>query len=124
MGHAEWMPGSNTVIADRERRSGPSRDLHACRLAVVRATVVHRYATEHDFAGLGVSTNGRFVAFAAPAPDGFYQIFVKAIGGATPPVQLTTDRSHKTQPAFSPDGARVAFTVWSYEAAFWSFKDR
>ena len=82
---------------------------------------MHRFATEHDFSGLGVSTNGRFVAFAAPAPDGFYQIFVKTIGGATPPVQLTTDRSHKTQPTFSPDGARVAFTVWSYEAAFWSF---
>ena len=24
----------------------------------------------------------------------------------------------------SPDGARVAFTVWSYDATFWSFKAR
>ena len=71
-----------------------------------------------------MSTNGRFVAFAAPAPDGFFQIFVKAVGQPTPPVQLTTDRSHKTQPTFSPDGSRVAFTVWSYTATFWSFKDR
>ena len=123
MGHAEWMPGSNTVIA--VAKEGPGRNvIFTVPVGGGAATVVHRYATEHDFAGLGVSTNGRFVAFAAPAPDGFYQIFVKTIGGATPAVQLTTDRSHKTQPTFSPDGARVAFTVWSYEAAFWSFKDR
>ena len=46
------------------------------------------------------------------------------VGEASPAVQLTQDPSHKTQPAFSPDGARVAFTVWSYEAAFWSFKEK
>ena len=64
------------------------------------------------------------VAFVAPARDGFYQIFVKGIGASTPPVQLTTDPSHKTQPTFAPDNSRVAFTVWSYEASFWSFRER
>ena len=120
MGHAEWLPGSTSIVATI--KEGPGR--HAIFSAPVgggRANVIHRFATEHDFSGLGVSTNGRFVAFAAPAPDGFHQIFVKTLGGATPAVQLTTDRSHKTQPTFSPDGARVAFTVWSYDAAFWSF---
>lgn len=122
MGHAEWLPGSASIVATV--KEGPGR--HAIFTAPVgggRVTVVHRFETEHDFAGLGVSANGRFVAFAAPAPDGFYQIFVKSIGAAAPPRQLTTDRSHKTQPAFSPDGARIAFTVWSYEAAFWSFRE-
>jgi hypothetical protein len=123
MGHAEWMPDNRTVIATA--KEGPGRHvIFTVPVGGGRATVVHRFATEHDFSGLGVSANGRFVAFVAPAPDGFFQIFVKTIGGATPPVQLTTDRSHKTQPTFSPDGARVAFTVWSYEAAFWSFKGR
>jgi Tol biopolymer transport system component len=120
MGHAEWMPDSRTVIATA--KEGPGR--HAIFTIPVsggRATVVHRFATEHDFSGIGVSANGRFVAFVAPAPDGFFQIFVKAIGAATPPRQLTTDPSHKTQPTFAPDGARVAFTVWSYDATFWSF---
>ena len=70
-----------------------------------------------------MSRDGKYVAFVAPANDGFFQIFVKTVGAKTPPVQLTTDRSHKTQPAFSPDGRRVAFTVWSYEAAFWSLKE-
>ena len=61
---------------------------------------------------------------AAPAPDGYYQIFLKTIGADLPAIQLTTDPSNKTQPAFSPDGARVAFTVWSYDATFWSFRAR
>lgn len=123
MGHAEWMPDSRAVIATA--KEGPGRHVIFTVLASGgRAMVVHRYSTEHDFSGIGVSTNGRFVAFVAPAPDGFFQIFVKTIGAGTPAVQLTTDRSHKTQPTFSPDGARVAFTVWSYEAAFWSFNAR
>jgi Tol biopolymer transport system component len=121
MGHAEWMPNSTTVIAIA--KEGPGRHVIVTVPARGgRATVVHRINTEHDFPGLGVSSNGRFVAFVAPAPDGFFQIFVKAIGANTPPVQLTTDRSNKTQPTFAPDNSRVAFTVWSYEAAFWSFK--
>jgi Tol biopolymer transport system component len=84
--------------------------------------VVHRFATEHDFPGLGVSPDGRFVAFVAPAPDGYFQIFQKAVGADLAAVPLTTDPSHKTQPAYSPDGSRVAFAVWRYEAAFWTTK--
>jgi hypothetical protein len=123
MGHAEWMPDSATVIALVKEGAG-RHAIFTVPAAGGRATLVHRFETEHDFSGLGVSADGRRVAFTAPAPDGFFQIFVKAIGQPTPPVQLTTDPSHKTQPAFSPYGSRVAFTVWSYEAAFWSFKDR
>lgn len=121
VGHAEWLPGSAAVIA--LVKEGPGR--HAIvqvALTGGRATVIHRYESEHDFSGLGLSANGRFVAFAAPAPDGYFQIFQKATGLPTPAVQLTTDPSHKTQPAFSADDARVAFTVWSYEAAFWAMR--
>jgi Tol biopolymer transport system component len=122
MGHGEWMPDSTTVIAIA--KEGPGRHvIFTVPARGGRATVVHRVNSEHDFPGLGVSRDGRFVAFVAPAPDGFFQIFVKAIGAATPPVQLTTDPSHKTQPAFAPDGSRVVFTVWSYEATFWSFRE-
>jgi Tol biopolymer transport system component len=121
MGHAEWMPDSAQVIAIA--KEGPGRHvIFTVPAAGGRATVLHRVVTEHDFPGLGVSADGRYVAFVAPAPDGFFQIFIKEIRGTSPPRQLTTDRSHKTQPTFSPDGRRVAFTVWSYEAAFWSFK--
>ncbi len=123
MGHAEWLPASNAIVATV--KEGPGR--HAIFTASVtngEALVAHRFQTEHDFSGLGVSPNGRHVAFAAPAPDGYFQIFTRATLGASPVVQLTTDPSHKTQPTFSPDGTRVAFTVWSYEAAFWAFAAR
>ena len=121
--HAEWLGGSSTVIA--VAKDGPgNHTIFTLPVAGGTAAIVHRYATEHDFSGLGASTDGRWVAFAAPANDGFYQIFKKAIDGNAPPLQLTSDPSNKTQPAFSPDGARIAFTVWSYDATFWSFNER
>lgn len=121
--HAEWLGGSSAVIA--VAKEAPGR--HAILTLPITGgtpTVVHRYETEHDFSGLGASADGKWVAYAAPAADGFYQIFKKQIGGNAPPIQLTSDASNKTQPAFSPDGARVAFTVWSYEAAFYAFRAR
>jgi len=38
------------------------------------------------------------------------------------PVQVTRDPSHKTQPTWSPDGRAIAFTVWNYDAQFWTLK--
>jgi Tol biopolymer transport system component len=124
--HAEWLPDSATlVVVGKEApgrhviftvsREGPSTQLRAGG----DARVVHRYATEHDAPGLGVSPDGRHVAFVAPAPDGYFQIFRMPLAGG-PPAQVTTDPSHKTQPAWSPGGGTIAFTVWNYETQFWT----
>ncbi len=82
--HAEWLGGSSTVVG--VAKEGPGRHvIFTLPVAGGRATIVHRYATEHDFSGLGASADGKWVAFAAPATDGFYQIFKKAIDGDAPP---------------------------------------
>ena len=115
--HAEWLPDSRRIAV--LIKEGPGRQL----LAVAsreggELQVIHRFASEHDTSGLGISPDGREVAFIAPAPDGFFQVFAVPLGGGAPR-QVTTDPSNKTQPAWSPDGGWIAYTVWSYDVQFW-----
>jgi Tol biopolymer transport system component/DNA-binding winged helix-turn-helix (wHTH) protein len=60
-----------------------------------------------------ISPDGRMLAFIRGAQTfvGPGQIYVKMLPGGEP-VQLTHDSLRKMGPAFSPDGARIAYTVF------------
>jgi len=115
--HAEWMPDGRR-IAFVAREAAGRHVIGVVAAAGGTPTIVQRVETEHDFSGLTVSPDGTHLGFVGPAPDGYYQVFrVPSAGGVAE--QITRDPSNKTQPAWSPDGSRLAYTVWSYTSTFW-----
>jgi Tol biopolymer transport system component len=122
IGHGEWLPDSNQIVTEATETPGRHAIFTVPRSGGA-ARVVYRFASEHEHPGLGVSPDGREVAFIAPDAAGFFQVFRLPIDGGAPR-QITTDLSHKTQPAWSPDGRRVAFTVWEYHAQLWTIQPR
>jgi len=113
----EWAAGSDSIVFSAAE-GADQRAIYVVAREGGPARLVHRFPSEQQFSGLGVSPDFRWVAFIAPATAGLFQVFrVPATGGT--PTQVTFDATDKTQPAVSRDGTRIAFTVFSYRMQFW-----
>ncbi|HVQ31358.1 MAG TPA: hypothetical protein VMV21_17315, partial [Vicinamibacteria bacterium] len=118
--HVEWGPDSGHLYFD-SNDGGDRRSLNVVGREGGRVTRLHAFESEEGFAGIGLSPDGRSIAFVAPARDGFAQIFVVPSAGG-PPVQVTSDPTNKTQPSFSPDGKTIALTLWRYDELFFALE--
>jgi len=81
--------------SERVSNGGPSLQQHT--------TAVEGACFDPD-----VSRDGKMLAFASTQHNVKPDIYIKPVGTATM-TQLTTDPSSEVQPAFSPDGGKVAF---------------
>ncbi len=114
---AEWSQDSESLVF--ESAPGPGRK----ELFIVSRNggvpqKIHEFTSNQVFSGISVSTDAAWVAYIAPASDGHYQVFRVPIQGG-PALQVTFDPTDKTQPAYSPNGELIAFTVFSYQVHFW-----
>ena len=113
----EWSPGADSIVFSAAE-GHDQRALYVVAREGGVARLIHRFTSEQQFSGLGVSPDFRWVAFVAPANDGHFQVFRVPVSGGTA-TQVTFDPTDKTQPAVSRDGTRIAFTVFTYRMQFW-----
>ncbi len=82
--------------------------------------MIHSYGSTQTADGFGVSPDGSWLVFPQPDANGRLQLFKIAVSAGARAGPLTSDSTEKTQPSVSPDGRRIAFTRWRYDARFWA----
>ena len=114
---AEWADSGETLLFESAEAVG-RKSLWTVSREGGKPTRFHEFGSDQIHSGIGVSPDGRWAAYIDRAGDGFFQVFRVPLAGGDPE-QLTSDPTHKTQPAWSPLGDRIAFTVFSYRSHFW-----
>ena len=120
-GDPSWMPDSDHIVFESQGGAPGRKSLADVSRKGGRARKIVDFDSDQLFSGITTSPDGKWVAYVAPATDGTYQIFRVPVAGGTTQ-QVTSDPNHKTQPSFSPDGARLAFTIWRYDVQFWMLR--
>jgi Tol biopolymer transport system component len=114
---AEWSPDSQQLVFESDYGSG-TKAIYAVARTGGAPLKIHEFESEQSFSGISVSPDFEWVAYIAPGEGGHLQVWrVPMVGGE--PEQLTFDPTDKAHPAYSPQGDRIAFTLFNYEAIFW-----
>ena len=117
VGHAEWASNSSDLIFEVIPEPG-KKAIYRVNSTGGIPELIHAFNCEEKYSGIGASPEGDWIAYVAPGPRGYQQVYrIPAEGGE--PLLVTTDPTNKTHPTFSPNGESIAFTVWRYEAQFW-----
>jgi Tol biopolymer transport system component len=114
---AEWSPDSQQIVFESDDGSG-TKTIYAVAREGGAPRVVHAYESEQRLSGIGVSPDFAWVAYIAPDREGRFQLWRVPLAGGDPE-PLTFDPTDKAHPSYSPQGDRIAFTVYNYEAIFW-----
>ncbi len=115
--HAEWSGSSDAIVFTTLVEPGTHTFYRVAREGG-RAERLYAYESTQRYDGFGASPDGQWVVHVAPGDDGVLQLFRVDLDDNSSQ-QLTTDPLEKTQPSVSPDGQRIAFTAWRYDARFY-----